>query len=194
MMATVKKQQNLNDTPPIINPSKFVVWLLIVASVMLFASFTSAYIVRRGEGNWLLFDIPSLFAYSTIIVILSSASIQWAYRAAKRDELGQVKISLLVTLLLGISFCISQWLGWKELVANNVHFVGNPSESFFYVISGVHLAHMLGGIIFLIIIIGKAFYLNVHKKSILSLNLCVTYWHFLGAAWIYLYFFLLLNR
>ncbi len=193
MMATVK-QQNLNDTPPVINPTKFVVWLLIVASVMLFASFTSAYIVRRGEGNWLLFDIPTVFAYSTVIVVLSSVAIQWAYIAAKRDELGQVKIALLATLALGIAFCISQWMGWKALVANNIHFVGNPSESFFYVISGVHLAHMIGGILFLLVIIGKALNLNVHKKKILSLNLCVTYWHFLGAAWIYLYFFLLLNR
>jgi len=193
MMATAK-QQNLNDTPPVINPTKFVVWLLIVASVMLFASFTSAYIVRRGEGNWLLFDIPSVFAYSTAIVVLSSVAIQWAYSAAKRDELGQVKIALFITLILGIAFCVSQWMGWKALVANNIHFVGNPSESFFYVISGVHLAHMIGGILFLLVVIGKALNLNVHKKKILSLNLCVTYWHFLGAAWIYLYFFLLLNR
>ncbi len=193
MMATAK-QQNLNDTPPVINPTKFVVWLLIVASVMLFASFTSAYIVRRGEGNWLLFDIPTVFAYSTVIVVLSSVVIQWAYSAAKRDELGQVKIALFTTLALGIAFCVSQWIGWKALVANNIHFVGNPSESFFYVISGVHLAHMIGGILFLLVVIGKALNLNVHKKKILSLNLCVTYWHFLGAAWIYLYFFLLLNR
>lgn len=193
MMATAK-QQNLNDTPPVINPTKFVVWLLIVASVMLFASFTSAYIVRRGEGNWLLFDIPTVFAYSTVIVALSSIAIQWAYSAAKRDELGQVKIALFTTLALGIAFCISQWMGWKALVANNIHFVGNPSESFFYVISGIHLAHMIGGILFLLVVIGKALNLNVHKKKILSLNLCVTYWHFLGAAWIYLYFFLLLNR
>lgn len=193
MMASVK-QQNLNDTPPVINPTKFVVWLLIVASVMLFASFTSAYIVRRGEGNWLLFDIPSVFAYSTIIVVLSSVAIQWAYSAAKRDELGQVKIALFSTLALGIAFCISQWMGWKALVANNIHFVGNPAESFFYVISGVHLAHMIGGIIFLLVVIGNALTQNVHKKNTLSLNLCVTYWHFLGAAWIYLYFFLLLNR
>jgi cytochrome c oxidase subunit 3 len=193
MMATAK-QQNLNDTPPVINPTKFVVWLLIVASVMLFASFTSAYIVRRGEGNWLLFDIPTVFAYSTVIVVLSSVAIQWAYSAAKRDELGQVKIALFTTLALGIAFCVSQWIGWKALVANNIHFVGNPSESFFYVISGVHLAHMIGGILFLLVVIGKALNLNVHKKKILSLNLCVTYWHFLGAAWIYLYFFLLLNR
>lgn len=193
MMATAK-QQNLNDTPPVINPTKFVVWLLIVASVMLFASFTSAYIVRRGEGNWLLFDIPTVFAYSTVIVVLSSVAIQWAYSAAKRDELGQVKIALFTTLALGIAFCVSQWMGWKALVANNIHFVGNPSESFFYVISGVHLAHMIGGILFLLVVIGKALNLNVHKKKILSLNLCVTYWHFLGAAWIYLYFFLLLNR
>ncbi len=194
MMATVNQQNKFNDTTPVINPTKFVVWLLIVASVMLFASFTSAYIVRRGEGNWLLFDIPTIFVYSTIIVVLSSVTIQWAYIAAKRDNLTQVKIALAATLVLGLSFCYSQFAGWEALVANNIHFIGNPSESFFYVISGVHLAHMIGGIIFLMIIIGKSLQNNIHKTKLLSINLCVTYWHFLGAAWIYLYFFLLLNR
>jgi cytochrome c oxidase subunit III len=120
--------------------------------------------------------------------------MQWAYFSAKKDELGRVKTSLFITLLLGVAFCVCQWMGWKELVANNIHFVGNPSESFFYVISGVHLAHMIGGIIFLLVIIIKAFQFKVHKKNLLSINLCTTYWHFLGLAWIYLYFFLLLNR
>lgn len=193
MMAAVKHEHTAQEQPAI-NPTKFVVWLLIVASVMLFASFTSAYIVRRGEGNWLQFDIPSLFAYSTGIVVLSSVAMQWAYFSAKKDELGRVKTSLILTLILGVTFCVFQWMGWKALVANNIHFVGNPSESFFYVISGVHLAHMIGGIIFLLVIIIKAFQFKVHKKNLLSINLCATYWHFLGLAWIYLYFFLLLNR
>lgn len=194
MMASVKHSNNIQDPQPTIHPTKFVTWLLIVASVMLFAAFISAYIVRRGEGNWLIFDLPQNFTYSIAIVILSSITMQWAYFAAKKDELNQTKTTLLITLLLGVAFCLNQLAGWNQLTANNIHFVGNPSESFVYVISGLHLVHMLGGIIFLLVIVFKAFRFQVHKKSLLAINLCATYWHFLGATWIYLYFFLLLNR
>jgi cytochrome c oxidase subunit 3 len=177
-----------------IHPTKFVLWLIIVASVMLFAAFTSGYIVRRGEGNWLIFDLPNLFSYNTIIIIASSITMQWAYFMAKKDNLKLLKIALLITFALGITFSICQWYAWKELTANNIFLVGNPSESFVYIISGVHLAHMFGGLIFLLVIIGKTFQFNVHKKNILSIHLCTTYWHFLGAVWVYLYFFFSLNR
>lgn len=194
MAQTVKAPGKDQQEPYAINPTKFVLWLLIVASVMLFAAFTSAYIVRRGEGNWLIFDIPQIFAINVGVALLGSITMQWAYISAKKDEMMQLKLALFLTLALGIVFCFGQWTGWKELVANNIHFVGNPSESFFYVISGVHLAHMLGGLIFLMVMIVKTFQFKVHKKNLLSLNLCTTYWHFLGAMWIYLYFFLMLNR
>ncbi|MCU0423848.1 MAG: cytochrome oxidase subunit III [Bacteroidia bacterium] len=179
---------------PGIHPSKFVTWLLIVASVMLFASLTSAYIVRKGEGNWLLFDIPNVFAFSVVIAIIGSITMQLAYMMAKKDEIGKLKIFSLLTLIAGFGFVISQYLGWVALVNNNIHFVGNPSESFFYVISGVHLAHVIGGIIFVGVVTNNVFRYKVHKKNLLSINLCTTYWHFLGFTWIYLYFFLLLNR
>lgn len=192
MMTSIKNNEEIQQ--PGINPVKFTTWLIIVASVMLFASFTSAYIVRRGEGNWLQFDIPNLFAYSMGIALLSSITMQWSYWKTKKDEVGQAKIGLFITLLLGIAFCINQWLGWGQLVANNIHMVGNPSESFFYVISGLHVLHMIGGMIFLLVVIYKAYNFQVHKKNLLAINLCTTYWHFLGATWIYLYFFLLLNR
>lgn len=188
---------NTNNTPEEqhgINPTKFVVWLLIVASVMLFASFTSAYIVRRGEGNWLTFDIPLQFAVSCLVAILSSITMQLAYKMAKTDEIAKLKWLLISTITLAGLFCLMQWLGWEALVANNIHFVGNPSESFFYVISGVHLVHVIGGMVFLIVTLFKAINLKVHKKNLLTIQLCATYWHFLGAAWLYLYFFLLLNR
>lgn len=191
-MATIK--QHKQQDPATINPTKFVTWLIIVASVMLFASLTSAYIVRRGEGNWLQFDIPMMFAISVVIAVISSLTMQYAIWRNKKDELNQTKTALLLTFALAVAFCISQWLGWKELVANNIHFVGNPSESFFYVISGLHLLHIIGGMIFLLVIIVKSFQYKVHKTSSLALTLCATYWHFLAATWIYLYFFLLLNR
>jgi cytochrome c oxidase subunit 3 len=191
MITQTIKNENEQYT---IHPSKFVVWLLIVASLMLFAAFTSAYIVRRGEGNWLIYDLPQLFTYSTIVIIISSITMQWAYMSAKSDNLPKVKLALGLTLALGITFGLMQWFAWKELVANNIHFVGNPSESFIYVISGTHLFHMLGGLIFLLVVIGKTFQFNVHKKNLLIINLCTTYWHFLGLIWVYLFFFFTLNR
>lgn len=191
MTQTIKQN---NDPEYVIHPTKFVLWLIIVASIMLFAAFTSGYIVRRGEGNWLLFDLPSLFSYSTVVIILSSITMQWAYLSAKKDNLKQLKTAILSTLVLGISFSIMQWKAWTQLVESGIHLVGNPSESFIYVISGVHLAHMIGGIVFLLIIILKTFQFKIHKKNLLSINLCTTYWHFLGLVWVYLFFFFTLNR
>jgi cytochrome c oxidase subunit 3 len=193
MIATVN--QNINtENEAVITPKKFVLWLLIVASVMLFAGLTSAYIVRRGEGNWLSFDLPSMFAFTTGIIALSSVTMQWAFISAKKDELQHLKIALSLTLALGVLFGIGQWIGWQQLIANNIHLVGNPSESFVYIISGIHLVHMLGGIGFVLVVLVKTLQFNVHKKNLLSISLCTTFWHFLGAMWIYLYFFFLLNR
>lgn len=192
MTQTVKTQPN--DPQYAINPTKMVMWLLIIASIMLFAAFTSAYIVRRGEGNWLLFDLPKLFTYNTILIAISSVTMQWAYLSAKKDNLGTLKLMLFLTLGLGITFGVLQWYAWKDLVANNIFLAGNPSESFVYIISGVHLAHMVGGVIFLAVVIGKTFQFNVHKKNLLSIHLCTSYWHFLGAVWVYLFFFFTLNR
>ena len=120
--------------------------------------------------------------------------MQWAYMSAKKDNLPMVKMMLFATLALGITFGICQWYAWEDLVAHGIHLVGNPSESFIYIISGVHLLHMIGGIIFLLAVIAKSFQFKVHKKNLLSINLCTTYWHFLGLVWVYLFFFFTLNR
>ena len=192
--STVKNNMNNNQDPYAINPTKFVLWLIIVASVMLFAAYTSAYIVRRGEGNWVIFDLPTIFGITSAIIALSSVTMQWALLSAKKDQLSNLKIATYFTLFLGLSFIVGQWLGWQQLVSQGIHFVGNPSESFVYVISGLHLAHMLGGILFLVVLIYKISQSSINSSNYLIVNLCATFWHFLGAMWIYLYLFLLLNR
>jgi cytochrome c oxidase subunit 3 len=192
--STVKNNMNNNQDPYAINPTKFVLWLIIVASVMLFAAYTSAYIVRRGEGNWVIFELPTIFGITSAIIALSSVTMQWALLSAKKDQLSNLKIATYLTLFLGLSFIVGQWLGWQQLVSQGIHFVGNPSESFVYVISGLHLAHMLGGILFLVVLIYKISQSSINSSNYLIVNLCATFWHFLGAMWIYLYLFLLLNR
>lgn len=109
-----------------IHPLKFTLWLLIMSIVMMFAAFTSAYIVRREEGNWLQFDLPQGLLINSIIIILSSAAMQWANFSAKKDNLSILKIALLLTLALGIAFLIGQWNVWGELVMNKIFSAALP--------------------------------------------------------------------
>jgi cytochrome c oxidase subunit 3 len=194
MIQTVNKQI-IDEREPGVEPKKFVLWLLLVSSIMLFAGFTSAYIVRRGEGEWVVFELPIMFMLNTGVVVLSSVSMQWAYISAKKDELNQTKLGLGLAIVLGTLFCIMQYWGWSQMVYNSIYFgFANPSGSFVYVITGLHMAHVIIGILYLVIIFIQTFRFKVHKKAIRGIAMCNTYWHFVGILWIYLYVFLLLNR
>ncbi|AFM03760.1 heme/copper-type cytochrome/quinol oxidase, subunit 3 [Bernardetia litoralis DSM 6794] len=181
------------------NPKKFIVWLGIVSIIMLFAALTSGYIVRQGDvlKEWLVFDLPSLFYWSTGIILLSSVTMHWAYIAAKKNEIGQVKIGLIATLVLGIVFLVTQVEGWGQLVDSGVFFAGaqsNPAGSFIYVISGLHAAHIIGGLVFLIVTLIKAMQSKVHSKSTNTISMCMTFWHFLDLLWVYLFVFFFLFK
>lgn len=176
------------------NPKKFAMWLFIGSVVMLFASLTSAYIVRQAEGNWLYFELPGILTISTVVILLSSVTMQWAFWSAKKDNLQMVKTLVSVTTLLAVAFLVLQFLGWKELVASQVYLVGNPSGSFLYVITGLHGLHIISAIVFLMIVLVSTFRFRVHSKNLLQMEMCTTYWHFLGGLWLYLFVFLLLYR
>lgn len=180
--------------PLAMNPKKFAMWLFMASVVMVFAALTSAYIVRQAEGNWVFFELPRLFTLSTVIILASSVTMQWAYWAAKKDSLETVKIMVTITTVLGLAFLVLQFEGWKALVDSSIYLVGNPSGSFLYIITGLHGLHIISAIIFLMIVLVATFRLNVHSKNLLRIELCVTYWHFLGGLWLYLYVFLLLYR
>jgi cytochrome c oxidase subunit III len=180
--------------PLSMNPKKFALWLFIVSVIMVFAALTSAYIVRQAEGNWLLFELPQLFWITSVIILVSSATMHWAYLAAKRDSLESVKVATGITTILGVAFLVGQFMAWNDLVASNVFFVGNPSGSFVYVLSGLHGLHIIGGVVFLLILLASTFKYKVHSKNLSLIEMCATYWHFLDVLWLYLFVFLLLNR
>jgi cytochrome c oxidase subunit III len=175
-------------------PKKFALWLVIVSIVMLFAALTSAYIVKQADGNWLAINMPPVFMLSTAIIAISSLTMHLAYMAAKKDGIGRLKLMLGISILLGIGFLMTQYYSWAQLVASNVYFVSNyVSGSFIYVFTGLHGAHIISGIIYLMITLVYAFMDKVHSKRLLQIEMCMTYWHFLGGLWLYLYLFLLLN-
>ena len=120
--------------------------------------------------------------------------MHWAYVSARSNHLLQLRLSLFLTGGLAIAFMIGQYMSWGELVGQDVFFVGNPAGSFIYIFTGLHVAHLVGGVIFLFVVLFRSFKYRVHSKSMLSIELCTTYWHFLGGLWLYLYIFLILNN
>lgn len=176
------------------HPKKFALWLFIISVCMLFAAWTSAHIVRRGEGDWTYFDLPDFLWVTTIVIILSSATMHWAVLAAKNNDLSKVKLALSITTVLGLLFLGGQFYSWILLTSTNVFWVGNPSGSFMYLLSGAHGLHVVSGIIFLIIVLISTFKYKVHSKNLTQIQMCATYWHFLDVLWVYLFVFLLLNH
>ena len=180
-----------------VHPLKFLLWLLIISSSMSFAAYTSGYIVRKGEGNWLEFALPARLYLSSIIIIISSFTMHGALVAARRDNVRLVQLMLGATLLLGGFFLVSQWQAWGELVASNIHFAGrgsNPAGSFVYVLTGFHAFHIFCAFVFLTTILRMSLQYKVHSRATLWVELCAIFWHFLGGLWLYLHLFLLLNR
>ncbi len=182
--------------PGRINPQKFGLWISMASLFMMFAAFTSAYIVRNAAGNWLEFAIPSIFNISTIVIILSSVTIQVSYTAYKNGKEFLYKSMLVATFVLGISFLALQSIGWDTLFNRGVDFKINPSSSFFYLINWVHAAHIIGGLATLIVAMIHAFTLKFEVKEYRKerFSLVVQFWHFLGILWIYLFLFLTFVR
>ena len=176
------------------NPSKFMIWLFMVSIAMLFAALTSAYIVKQSGGEWLNFNLPGMFWITSIIIIVSSITMQLALRSARADRFDRLKMYLIITTILGLTFLIGQYQSWKQLVEMDVYFVGNPAGSFLYVLTGLHAVHIISGLIYLLIVIVSTFKLKIHSRSLIRIEMCTTYWHFLGGLWLYLFLFLKLNH
>ena len=179
-----------------LNPHKFALWLAMASIIMMFTAFTSAYIVRQAAGNWLDFSVPNVFYGSTVAILLCSLSLHLSLRSFKKGNKSGHRSGMVIGFALGILFVVLQYIGWQALFSNGIDLKGNPSGSFFYVITGVHALHVLGGIAVLIVALVHAFSLKF-KPSIKRINryeLVVQYWHFVDILWVYLFIFLLVTR
>jgi cytochrome c oxidase subunit III len=192
-----------------IHPQKFMMWLAMASMTMAFAGLTSGYMVREAQGNWRYYNLPHVFGWSTVVIILSSVTMHFGIRAFKKREMPKFKQLITLTLLLGLLFGALQFLGFYQLYtqlqqvringqvlneAATVRVNGNPSESFLFIIAGLHLAHLLSGIVALLIVFFRAFRTRVKTYNATGLEISGTYWHFVDALWIYLFIFFLVNQ
>lgn len=216
MMQTITTDRR---EPRRIHPHKFALWIAMGSICMMFAGLTSAYIVRKAQGDWRFFDVPPVFWMSTACIVLSSLTVWMAVRAFKARTIGKYRRLVLVTLVLGILFGVFQAVGFYQLYSNPQALVvlgpggekgyemleegvrrdvvkvsGNVSESFLFIITGLHILHVLGGIVALAITYFRSFRKQVKVYNSTGIEIVASYWHFVDILWIYLFVFFLANQ
>ena len=137
-----------------IHPHKLLLWIAICSICMMFAGWTSAFLVRKAQGNWLLFPMPWSFWISTIVILTSSVTMHLTLRSFTQRNMKLYKAMLASTTFLGVAFMLLQLYGFYQLGQSGITLASNGdgvSGSFIYVISSVHILHMLGGVIALVV-------------------------------------------
>jgi cytochrome c oxidase subunit III len=169
------------------------VWILLTAVIMLFAGLSSAYIVLRGMPTWQSIELPSLLWPNTVILLMSSVAIELSRRAIRRNDTQSMKRWLAIGGLFGLAFLIGQLAAWQQLVNAGVYIPSTLQSGFFYILTGLHGLHLLGGVIGLSVVLGKALKNRLTAFSYEPLKLCAAYWHAMDALWLYLFLLLLLS-
>ena len=173
---------------------KLILLFSMVSMTMMFAGLTSAFVVSKSRVDWLTdFELPIAFYYSTIVIIGCSVTFHLAKKAIQKDNKSATTAFLIATLALGILFVILQFMGFGQIVQEGYYFTGSESSittTFLYVVTVVHLIHLAGGVVSLLIIIYNHFKQKYNSTQTLGIELGAMYWHFLDFLWVYLFVFL----
>jgi len=178
-------------------PTRTGIWVGLSAIAMMFAALTSALYVREGSANtdWHHIVLPRILLFNTLALIASSVALEVARRRVAGFMRGQdssrssATVWLNLTMLLGLVFVVGQYLAWLKLRSQGLYLPTNPNSSFFYVFTGVHVIHVLGGLGGLTRVMVK-FRSAAHLLRRSTIDATSYYWHFMGMLWVYLLFVL----
>lgn len=178
----------------VIRAKKMMLWFGIVSLTMGFAGWTSAYIVSSKRDDWISdLELPQAFFVSTAIIILSSITYILARRAVKKSNQKQATVFLVTTLVLGITFIVLQFMGFSQMLENGYYFTGPTSNikmSYVFLLAAVHIAHVVAGLITLLVVMVQQLRGKYTAQKMLGLELGATFWHFLDFIWVYLIVFM----
>jgi cytochrome c oxidase subunit III len=166
------------------------IWVGMFAITMSFAAFTSALYIRQASTDWTHIATPRILFLNTFFLILSSALLEMSRRTLRPDSQSQAAdrakggLLLAVSLLLGVLFVIGQYSAWRQLRAQGLYLATTPNSSFFYLLTGAHALHLLGGLAALIYLYAHLAVGRGVRRNLL--NGVVTYWHFMALLWLYL--------
>ena len=175
---------------------RITMWVVLAAIVMMFAALSSVYIMSSEEERRPV-SMPRMFLVSTALILVSSWTFQRAKRSLQQEQLRKHTRWLLLTLALGLGFVVSQLFGWRELTRAGVYFSGHPRSTFFYVATGLHAAHLIGGIGLLLYVLYRSrrrwLALQTEKNKAWT-GIVGLYWHTMDGIWLWLFMLLLIFK
>ena len=186
---------NINDSLTEKNKraKKMMLWFGMISMSMTFAGLTSAYVVSSSRSDWIeQIDLPFAFTISTFLLLLSSGTFYLALKNIKETLLKRAQSLLLITLVLALVFIYFQFQGFREIIEQGYYFTGAESSittSYLYVLVLLHLAHLIAGIVIVLIVFYNSFREKYSEANTLGFELAVTFWHFLDILWLYLFLF-----
>jgi len=167
--------------------------IAIVAILMFFMALAAAFLIRKGTGGWVPVHIPGLLWVNTAILLASSATLEMAcQRLAKSDAIGFRKLWQ-VTQILGVMFLVGQLVAWRILAGQGIYLATNPASSFFYIFTGAHALHLLGGVCALLYV-ARRNYDHAKVSRGVAAEVASYYWHFMDALWLFLLALLYLGK
>ena len=175
-------------------PARVGLWLFLAVVTSFFGLLISAYGMRMELADWRPLSAPDLLWVNTVMLVLSSAAFQWTRRAARRGDADSVKSGLIASGVFAFAFLAGQLLVWRQLNASEQFPAGSIAIAFFYLLTGIHGLHLLGGLVAWGRTTARAWHGGTKADEVrASIELCTVYWHFLLVVWLVL-FALLLSR
>jgi cytochrome c oxidase subunit 3 len=159
--------------------------------MMMFAWLTSAYLVKRAQPGWVGFEVPVVFWYSTAVILISSLTMYFSLKSFRERRMIKYKKLIGVTSLLGLLFMLLQFAGFRHLWINGMVLRGSGAAQFLYIIAGLHVLHVLGGVIAVLTLFVRSGNKRIRSYNSVPVEVVATYWHFVDILWIYLFIFFL---
>lgn len=177
------------DTPTLREDQlKLALWMFLATVTMLFAAFTSAYIVRRSGTDWRHMALPSILWLNTLVLGMSSVAVEFAHGQGARGRWSAATSAMLIAVALGIAFLLGQFVAWRQLAAAGVYLPTNPYSAFFFMMTGVHAVHIVAALA--VLAWGSVVTMRASRQPRGwhgRMSLCRTFWHYLGAVWVFLF-------
>jgi cytochrome c oxidase subunit III len=178
--------------------ARIAMWVALCSILMLFTALVSAYIFLAAGGGVRPVKLPLLLWLSTALIVTSSLTLKRAVSSLKQGSDRSYSRWLSLTVALGLAFLASQLLSWRQLVEQGIYLAGNPHSTFFYLLTGMHGAHLVGGIMALNYLLLRTWRLSSRSEALrkrqTAASVVALYWHFMDVLWVSLFLFLLLWR
>lgn len=178
-----------------ISPSRYYTGIAIgiVSVLMFFMALASAFLVRKGGSDWVPVHIPALLWFNTAVLLASSGTLEVARKRIALPDAPGFKRFWLVTTILGVAFLIGQVVAWRTLVKQGIYLASNPASSFFYIFTGAHGLHLIGGVCALLYV-GHRNFARTQVTQAVAAEVVSYYWHFMDALWLFLLALLYLGK